>query len=396
MEDVRAACSGLLVAVAHARGAGPIRSSSDLQRTLRVPVTVAWQVYRLANASDPLSEIGSVPGSVAVGRVIEAARKRGVPPDRLAPLKSSIESFEMLVKKHAGSRSALSSMISSLGDDPRDTIDLLARRSAFRANSQIWGLQARACLWSTTYFPGDSPDHICAMSLRGPIGVKRLRIDAPYIVSGYIAFEHETSEAQARPLGSEDDPESPDPRLLAPFCTRPLPQVSSTRSGGQYVVTELAPGLLGNDAASTIILADVTRDSPWKRPGEAPIIANTMGVATPFETLVVDTLFHRSMFGPLTPRARVFGRHVLPLGISPNLYTEADTLPMSVHARRLGRGLGCMEAGEIPRYAEMYAHVCAKVGLNPEDFDVYRCVVQYPILHAHVGVWFDLPNEGGW
>ena len=396
MHEARAACAALLAVLPGSHGAPQIRSASDLQRALGIRATVAWQLYRLAKASDPLREIDTVPGPVAVKRMIEAGRKRGVSAALLAQLQSAVEAVDAFARTHAGSRKALHSMITSLGTGADDAINLLLRRAAFRANSQIWGLQARACLWSTTYFPGDSSDRICAMSLRGPIGVKRLRIDATYIVSGYIAFEQETETPQAEPLGTQVDGDSPDPRLLVPFCTTPLPRVSTTLSDGNRVVTEMPPGLMGNQTASTIILADVTRGSRWRHDEEQPSIVNSMGVATPFEVLVIDTLFHREMFRRLTPRPRVFGRHALPLGIKPQVYTAADTIPMAVHASYLGCGPACMETADIPRYGEMYEHACAKAGLDPTEFDVYRCTVEYPILHAHVGVWFDLPQQGNW
>lgn len=395
LNDLRSACSGLIASLAH-NGGATLRKATDLQRTLDIRATVAWQLFRVATAEDPVREAEAVPGPVAVKRVVEAARARGVPEDRLERLMSCVLAFERLVQTHAGSRKAFNSMIASLSTEADEAIGLQGRRAAYHANSHIWGLQARACLWSTTYFPGRSADHICAASVRGPIGVKRLRAGAPYIVSGYVAFERASDASGPEPLGSPEDPESPDPRLLLPFCTRPLPQISSSLTDGQFVVTEMPPGPIGNAGASTILLADVARDSAWKHGDERPTIVNSMGVATPFEVLVVDTLFHRSMFGRLTPRPRVFGRHSFPLGLKPHLYRESDTLPMAVQAAYLGRGLPVLESPDIPRYPEMYEHICSKLGLDPAEFDVYRCRVEYPILHAHVGVWFDLPEAGGW
>lgn len=396
LADLRSACSGLIAALSHGSGV-PIHRATDLQRALNIRTTIAWQLFRIATSTDPMDEVEAVPGPVAVRRVIEAARVKGVPEQRLEQLAESILAFDRLVQTHAGSRRAFNSMIASLGSDADEAIGLSSRRAAFHANSHVWGLRARACLWSTTYFPGKSPDHISAASIRGPIGVSRLRSNAPYIVSGYVAFERDEQDAsQPEPLGSPNDPESPDPRLLLPYCTRPLPEISSSLTDDRFVVTEMPPGPVGNCGASTILLADVTRNSRWKEPAEKPYIVNSMGVATPFEVLVVDTMFHHGMFGRLTPRPRVFGRHSFPLGMKPHLYRDSDTLPVAVHAAYLGRGPSAIESPDIPRYVEMYADLCQKLNLNPDDFDVYRCRVEYPILHAHVGVWIDLPQQGNW
>jgi hypothetical protein len=353
-------------------------------------------VYRLATSDDPIQEAEAVPGPMAVRRVIEAARAQGVAEDRLEQVMSAVLVFDRLVQAHADGRKTFNSMIASLSEGAEDAIDLQTRRAAFRANSQVWGLQARACLWSTTYFPGRNSEFMGALSLRGPIGVRRLRVNAPYIVSGYVAFEKSSDASQPEPLGSAPDANSPDPRLLVPFCTRPLPQISSSHTSDQFVLTEMPPGPVGNAGAATILLADVVRNSKWKQEGDQQSIVNSMGVATPFEVLVLDTLFHRSMFGRLTPRPRVFGRHSVPLGVMPHLYRESDTLPVAVSATCLGRAPSVLESPDIPRYREMHESLCGRLDLDPHDFDVYRCRVEYPILHAHVGVWFDLPAEGNW
>lgn len=397
LRDLKSACSGLIASLTTAGGGGrPIRRATDLQRALNIRPTVAWQLHRLANACDLLHEAEAVPGPIAIKRVIQAAQHRKVPSQRLEQLMAAVQEFDTLVQTHAGSRKTFNAMIAALGSEADDVLDLQTRRAAFHANSRTWGLHARACLWSTINFPGKSPEHMSVAAIRGPIDLKRLRVNAPYIVSSFLPFERSLEIATPQPLGAASDMDSPDPRLLLPFCTRPLPQVSSSLSDGEFIVTEMPAGPIGNEGTSTIVLADASLDSTWKRDDEKPHMVNSVGIATPVEVAVVDTLFHHSMFGRLTPRPRVFGRHSFPLGMKPHLYRETDILPVAVQAAHIGRGPWALESPDIPNYREMVEHVCAKLHLDPNDFDVYRCRVEYPILYAHVGVWFDLPDKGNW
>jgi hypothetical protein len=44
----------------------------------------------------------------------------------------------------------------------------------------------------------------------------------------------------------------------------------------------------------------------------------------------------------------------------------------------------------------MVRSVCAGLGWDVEQFEVFRCVLEYPPLSAMVRVEFPLPQRGNW
>lgn len=49
-----------------------------------------------------------------------------------------------------------------------------------------------------------------------------------------------------------------------------------------------------------------------------------------------------------------------------------------------GRGLGLSHTPDIPGYADLTAGVCASVGIDPEDYELYRVRMEYPPMPTTV------------
>ena len=45
----------------------------------------------------------------------------------------------------------------------------------------------------------------------------------------------------------------------------------------------------------------------------------------------------------------------------------------------------------MPRYVEMARYAFARLGWDGEQFEVYRCRVEYPVMHSAVVIRFPLP-----
>ncbi len=153
LHRLRASLSGLIGAVP---SVGELRKAADLQRALGIGNTLAWQVHKLAHARDPLVEASSVPRAGGMKRLFEAAAQHGVPAEHIADSAAASAEFDELVKVHAGNRTAFDSMISGLTDEGSQLADAQQKRAAFRANSHLWGVQARTQLKCSILSPSSS------------------------------------------------------------------------------------------------------------------------------------------------------------------------------------------------------------------------------------------------
>src|SRR5690554_2855365 len=68
-----------------------ITTAADLERELGVRKTLAWQVFRTAQASDPLAQGPQLPGKRAMERFFEAAAKAGVSRQPLNDARKAVE-----------------------------------------------------------------------------------------------------------------------------------------------------------------------------------------------------------------------------------------------------------------------------------------------------------------
>lgn len=375
----------------------PIHRAADLERSLSLSTTLAWQIHRIATVTNPLSAGSDVPGPAAFRQVLNAAQSKGVTKSSIENVLSALTAFENLVKRHAGDRETFSTMINSLAGDDAGAIDLKMRRQAFRLHSRIWGVQVRAIHNVGLYHPGRNSSVFDVASVRGLTAIRRLRVAAPLRLTSQLLTDgkHQTTNSQPLDVNGADN-DSSGPNLLLEYCTRPYPKLDNRIDNGA-VHTYLHETPLGNVGAQTVYVGDITRDIEWATPGDADNDhLDYYGVMKPAEVLVKDVLIHRDMFGPLTPEVTVNGSLDRLGEHDPLKFQSDELLPMQAEVHHLGTGTSVLPTAHIPRYAEMIRAVTKSLDWDAEAFDVYRCIIEYPLLSSVVTVHFKLPERGNW
>ncbi len=391
MRELREAALGLFECLPQ-----PVHRAADLEKSLSLSRTLAWQLHRLALGANLLAAGAHVPGASAMEQALRAARKVGVPDECIKRVAHAMDRFETLVQEHAGDRATFTTMINSLAGEETDTIDLKIRRQAFRVNSQAWGLQVRTFLACGMIHPGRRSDLDEMIILRGLREVRRLRTDVPLRVSSQLVMDAASNFAQSHAVTGTGQLGEAGPKLLVDFCTTPCPGIV-TRIEDGCLHTFLEDSPLGTAGQQTVYLADWTRDIEWQGDGTKPNHHIRCATITkPIETLVLDTLIHRDMFGKLKPKATVYGSLDRLAETNPYRFHEHETVPIEAHVKNLGYGSGAVTTPHVPRYREMVEKVCRDAGWDAGAFEVFRCIIEYPLLNTHVQVYFPLPEEGKW
>ncbi len=368
----------------------PIRKPTDLKRCLRIDPKLAWQVFRVATATDPLSAGLHVPGAAALKGLLRAASRNRVPSPVIDSVKSAAQEFESLVKRHAGDRSSFVSMISSHAATGSEQIDREHRRAAFRANSHIWGVQAQTKLSCSIIQASEEENRVDIAYIRGFVGLRRFRRDAPQIVSRMVVADDDGKVRQgiAREPIDPDGQVQPGTSLLKDFCTQPLPELRAFEMNGM-LFGELVGGDVGSRSAVTCITGDVSRSAgPVHRDEDNKADISFVVVRTPCEVLVHDLLVEVGLFGEIAPHAAVYSDHQ---GNQLREFNERERLPMQVSAEPLGCGPSVLRTPDVPRYAEMMRYVFERLRRDADRFEVYRCRVEYPVMPSSVVIKFDLP-----
>ena len=394
-EEVAAILGRLRGALAELLAAlpGNVSNGPDLRRVLKLNNKLCWRVIKVATASNPLDAAIHVPSATNMKTVLKAASARKVPRARRDAVAKAVADFEKLVETHAGDRSSFDSMVSALGDDPA-AIDLTHKRAAFRANSHICGMQAETQLNCCFLHPAQDPGMLDIATLRGGLNLRRMRPDATWIVAEARTADNDgvvRREIVREPL----DPSQATTHGLAPlraFCSEPLPRFSTVGGQGGFVLGELAGNRVGNASAITCITADVVRNAASCCQDEHNTHGELVaGVHTPCHALIHDVLIFKGMFGAISPGVCVYDDYWRKMSRGATV-PEAVTLATHEEVSRLGQGPSVLPTPDVPRYAEMARYAFARLGWDGEQFEVYRCRVEYPVMHSAVVVRFPLPE----
>src|SRR5262249_55180430 len=146
-----------------------VEGGTDLHRQLGLGSTLSWLLHSIATAQNPLAGLLQVPGRTSIDRLVRSARRKGVPEDLLQRLTQAYDQFETVAHDHGGDRRSFDAMLASLAPVGREKADLKERRSTFRSNSHLWGLQARVSLGCLVVYPGAKAGMIDGAQIAGTV-----------------------------------------------------------------------------------------------------------------------------------------------------------------------------------------------------------------------------------
>jgi hypothetical protein len=391
---LRSAMSAVLTAIP-CTGAGrtPIRKAADLQKALGIHYKLAWQMHRVATARDPLAESGNVPGETAMKRFFHAAADRGVPDKLIREAHEALRAFEELIHRHAEDRTSFDSMVGGLANDE---IDLNQRRAAFKANSQLWGVQARTQLFCSIVNWSAQPDRVDLVTLRGLIDLRWLRSPTTWPISRSRMVDDDgrvRASTNSQPLDA-DGLLSHGIGLLREFCSQPIPKIQTVQGPSGLVSSEVVGDSIGSRSAVTCFVGEVRRACGTRfRDQHNRYGRLTTKIRTPVEVLVHDVIVPQGLFGTSLPTARVFSD--LLAGDSVAEGRDADIMSIREPVSFMGKGPHILQTTDVPRYVEMGQYAFDRVGWNSDDFDVYRYRLEYPVMPTSVVLQFDLPEPPG-
>lgn len=361
---------------------GPIRRAADVQRILAVDKALGWQLFRVGSGADPLSAGPHVPRPAPLAKALRAAARCGVPPLVISEAGQAAEAFEALVGRHAGDRGAFDAMARSLAPDDADQIHLKDRRAAFRANSNIWGINAVASYSCVVYQPGRQAGMEDSALIIGQVGLQKLRPSANFSV-GYrwsvYKSEGPTGEVRTRVAAQ------PDAEFVEAFSTSPLPGLRTREVEPGVMEATLELSGIGRSGAVTYFVRHIARAaSDHATPSW---YGGNSICRVPAEVGVYDVMIPRGWCDPSTAGVTTFGNLQDWKRVASR--NPADRLPCAAAISHLGDDIGRLQTPVVPRCPEMIREVLRGLGWEQTRYDIFRCMVEYPILHTGVATKFD-------
>lgn len=371
-------------------------------RRLGLDKSLAWKVTTVVHGVDLFAIGQHLPGSAGIEIFFKAVQRELR--DRAASqrteeliegARSAVRGFDRLVEIHSGDRPSLEMMLSSYARESPERLEMMHRKQLFNGTSYLWGVQAKAQLRADFVAPSQQPGMVDIASLRGFIGLRRLRPEVPWVIDRTRIADDDAGVRQ--PLRREAlDPDcdsDSDAPLLREFCSKPLPEVRRVPGTEGFVHFELAAGPVGDTGAVTCIGGEVfCGAAPRYRNEQNNFGEHGQLMRTPSRLLVFDVFLHRSLDFTLPPVLAVEGQGP----VAPTYpFGDRERSSLAVHetVEDLGGGPPIVQTADIPNYARIVERVFGRVGWNAGDFHGFRVRMRFPPAFTVIVLRYPLPER---
>jgi hypothetical protein len=372
----------------------PIERPTELNRLLGLNHKLSWRLFKAARSRDDRALATFLPGRRSMDRFLEAAATHGVPLETIVRARQAFERFEGTVKRHGGgSRDAFETMVADLEgfDDqvPTAGVQLRHKRAMFRAASMLFARQAKVTFGALIVHPSAEAGLVDTASVKGMAGLHRTRRDVPlHTMVHHLRLRQAGDPVQHGVLEAIDPRESAPEAvgLLRDFCSQPLPEFKVESAVNGVTSLEMVSQSIGTSSEVTFFMGHICRGAeatPGSVAGSATAL--TKGYDFPVELDIADVFMHESIWDERLPDVKVYKWPTL--GWQAPLRRN-ELLPMVESATYLGRGPYAGRTPHLESYEAMMSYVMERQGWNPREFRLFRCMVEYPVVHTRLRMAF--------
>ncbi|MFK7960940.1 MAG: hypothetical protein AB8G96_10490 [Phycisphaerales bacterium] len=388
--DLRSGLSALLDAVP----GGPSRPQ-DLVTTLSIDKVLSSRFLKAVRQRNPMAVVHLAPGPEPMRRVVRAARRRGTPADVADAAMQVIDAFEQLIRREAGDRGALNTMISSWLPEARIEFEMRRKQAAFRAMSELRGCRTDVNISTVILHPSDDGEHIDIVWIFGFLGLQRLRPDArvKFAIRRIADLGEDAAPRTPRALGGEPVAGMNAVRLDQ-FCDAP-PAMLQTHTAGDATHYELAGNDIGPRSGVDLVCVEV---NAGEMPRFVPAGSGRKGfvfaeVSIPSAVLHFDVLVHQDVYPGQSPELLLYDTVLEGVADVNDRSRDADRLDMQESAVSLGTGTGAWRTTDSPNQVELIGHVLDRMGWDAGAYRGYRTRIECPIYGSQVAMAFAAPER---
>lgn len=377
---------------------------SDLRARLDLDKSIASRVARAVRLNEVGSALRELPAAEALGQILSKCEKLGAGKRLVAQARKSVSELDAAIADFPGDRTALITAISATessrgGAAGRAAVPKVseaklraARRGAYNASLFAQGIcsETQACI--NILLPGKSGPKADQALVVSTMGLRRLRPGYPQSILSFRGRDDNNTTFDRVTLAREPIQDDPSVALIRDFCTEVASQVRLERVGRVHslVLDPRSPPL---DEPMDFTFGFVNLNfTPPRATETEKWTATTFAVSRATRLFLREVLVHRKTFGEVSP-ASFFSIDATPI-VLPELNGPDptgrgrvdqgdDLVPMGRGYRKRGK------AGEdfaVPlglRAIELLGH-------DPDEFDRFRLVVEYPLPLVRNEVWIRL------
>jgi hypothetical protein len=364
-----------------------------LARQLGLDKVLTSRVLKAIRGADPIQAAHRMPGPDPLRRFVKAAGKKGTPTVLIDDALTAIDRFESLINGQVGDRSLLDAILSAWVPDARREFELRRKQSAFKAMSQLRGVQARAAVATVLLAPNPDGKTTDVLWLNGLVGVHRVRPGAVIKIS---TRRMTPSNASRRPrtldgheINDLADNASAAALLIPEFCSNPTPTLL-VRTLGETIFYTLAGDDFGARASADLVFTEVNRaELPrFVTKGSGRKSYFFADITIPCEVLQFDVLVHEDLYPGQVPELRIYDTSFEGAASPNDPARDMDRIELLESIEPLGQGLARLRSTDVDRYADLIRHVAGRADFDPARLRGYRCRTDYPLYGSQITMVF--------
>lgn len=362
-----------------------------MSRRLGISRHLAWQLGRIAEASELAGALAAMPGDRGWRTVFEAFQGAGCDPELLSDLRNAVAGLHDECERRRIDRRTITAMAGG-GLDSASTQQVLLRwrERESLASAEVWGTFAEARI--VTYFvvPSGTGDLLDIESISSIRGLHRLGPGPNLLmeigVSAFGALDAPRVTAEATSDGSHDwfDRKHSSPGFESEVEVFDIDRTCHLHFEGRGT---------SPSRSIDVVTHEFLRNAAYIHARE-PREVGTFGapVLLPQRWFVLEVMLERTIDWSDRPDAAAYSQ--IPGVPRRNHWSEMQRMPMAESARR-GARAGLPEELESIRVAheDMLVDAARRVDRTIEDFEVHRLVVPWPMLASNLMLRWRLPSS---
>lgn len=361
-----------------------------------VDKVLASRVLKALRQADPVVTLYFMPGPEPLRSLVRAAERRGAAKDAVEGALAAVADYERLIDVQVGDRSLLDSILSAWIPQARAEFELRRKQAAFKALSQIKGVQAEGLAATCLIAPSATQGMMDVVWVHGLTGLHRVR---PGVTVKMASRRMSAQPSERRPTTLTGEPVSEDaPPLVSEFCSDPTPPVHVVKLGDSLFYTLGGDGF-GAGSAVDVVFVEVNRaelkvpvapTSEQIEKGEARGAYFFAEASVPAKSLQFDLIVHRALFQGREPELKVYDTAFDGVADVFDKRRDLDRLDLLERITPLGTGLSRVRPGPggVSGYQALLQQVMGALSLEAEEFRAYRCAVEYPLYGSQTAMVF--------
>lgn len=366
--------SSLARVLAHVPGseAGPLR----LAAALGVDKVLASRLLKAVRSPDAVTIMHRAPGPEPLRRVLRASERYAVPVADMHAACAAVDAFENLIRTGTGDRSGLEAVLSAWAPDARRDFELRRKQAAFRAVSQLKGMQTDVFAEAAIFWPSADGKNIDVVWMKSVTGLTALRPGVTIKLTSKRGIE---APAGRHPMTLTGEPvESVKNTVIPQFCSEPTPELIARVVGESthYLLERARLGEPMELLLCEVNRAELPRYVPLKL-GRRAWASND--ISLPAQRCQFDLLIHPDLYPGEHPDLRVYDTAILGLADRNDSARDIDQFDLLETVDNLGVGVTRFGSSDVPRYREVLDYICQQLNYDGSILRGYRVASSYPI-----------------